>query len=353
MKALVGGTVYVDPHADPIRDGVVLIDGGRIAEVGTAAPPAEATIIDCSGLTVTAGFWNSHVHFFERKWADAANIPAPELARQLHDTYPRYGFTSVFDLSSSFDNTRRLRERIESGEIAGPRIRTTGEGLVPPGALPPERVMQVMGVVNTPLPEIGDAASAAAHARRLLDAGTDGVKLFAAMPPGAIEAAVAEAHRDGKPVFMHPNTIDDAHAALRAGVDVIAHTTPRSGAWTDLVPGGAALTPTLTLWKFFLRHDRLSVQEQMVETAVGQLRSWIAAGGEVLFGTDLGAVDPDPSEEYALMRAAGMSFRQILASLTTSPAARFGGSGRIAAGAPANLVAFEGDFADVRVTVTG
>jgi len=152
MKALIGGTI------DSIRDAVVLIDGDTIASVSIEAPPADATIIDCTGLTITAGFWNSHVHFFERKWADAANIPAAELAAQLRDTFTRYGFTSVFDLSSPWENTRRIRERIESGEVAGPRIRSTGEGLVPPGAVPSEQVLHAMGVMNTPLPEITDAA---------------------------------------------------------------------------------------------------------------------------------------------------------------------------------------------------
>ena len=106
-----------------------------------------------------------------------------------------------------------------------------------------------------------------------------------------------------------------------------------------------ALTPTLTLWKYYLRHDRVSVQERMVETALGQLRAWVAASGQVLFGTDLGAVEYDPSEEYALMAAAGMSFRQILESLTTAPAARFGLDGRVgrvAAGCDADLAVFEG-----------
>ena len=47
----------------------------------------------------------------------------------------------------------------------------------------------------------------------------------------------------------------------------------------------------------------------------------------VLFGTDVGYMsDYDPSEEYALMGEAGMSFHQILASLTTAPAERFGES---------------------------
>ena len=358
MLALTGGTIHVSPADDPIRDGVVLIDGATIASVGTAAPPPHAEILDCTGATITAGLWNSHVHFFERKWADAASIPAPELARQLRETFTRYGFTNVFDLSSSLANTRIIRDRIESGEVAGPRIRTTGEGLVPPGAMPSEQVLHVMGVMNAQLPEITDAAQAAAAARRLLDQGVDGIKLFAStprgtpLPAGAMEAAVAEAHRAGKPVFVHPNSSDDVLAALRARVDVIAHTTPRSGPWPAIVTNDIALTPTLGLWKFFLRHDRVSAQERMVNAALDQLRSWITDGGTVLFGTDLGAVDPDPAEEYALMKAAGMSSSQLLASLTTTPAARFGGSARIAAGEPADVVVFDGsDFAKVRRTI--
>jgi len=77
-----------------------------------------------------------------------------------------------------------------------------------------------------------------------------------------------------------------------------------------------------------LRHDRISAQEQSVNASIGQLRAWVASGGTVLFGNDLGAVEYDPSEEYTLMAAAGMSFLQILASLTTAPAELFGESNR-------------------------
>ena len=80
-----------------------------------------------------------------------------------------------------------------------------------------------------------------------------------------------------------------------------------------------------------------------------------------MFGTDLGAVDPDPSEEYALMGEAGMDFERVLASLTTAPATRFGAasrSGRVAPGMDADLVLFGGDpevsleaLADVRLTL--
>jgi imidazolonepropionase-like amidohydrolase len=339
----------------------VLIEGDTIAAVGSRADvqiPQAAQAFDCKGLTITAGFWNSHVHFFERKWADAASIPAPELGRQLQDMFTGYGFTSAFDLSSMWENTRRLRERIESGEVPGPRIRSTGEGLVSPGIVPSEQVLNTMGVMKTPLPEISDPAQAAAAAKKLLGEGVDGIKLFAPFPDGVVEAAVAQARRAGKPVFVHVNTGDDVLAAARAGVDVIGHTTPRSGPWDESILAAmkdarVALTPTLTVWKYFLRHDRASTQKQTVDTAVGQLRAWLASGGSVLFGTDLGAVDYDPSDEYALMEEAGMNFNQILASLTTAPADGFGESkrlGRIAPGFLADLVAFR-SLADVQYTL--
>jgi imidazolonepropionase-like amidohydrolase len=376
--ALVGATIFANPTNPPIRDGVVVIQNGKISSVGTKAEvevPRAVRTLDCSGLTITAGFWNSHVHFFERKWANAAAIPAEELERQLRDMLTRYGFTSVFDLSSSWENTRRLRDRIESGEVHGPKIRSTGEGLLPanPG-LPPDAVLNLMGVMKIALPEVADAGAAAAAAGKLLNEGVDGIKVFASTPSNAaltedvIKAAVDEAHRRGKPAFVHPNTGADVLTAVRGGIDVVAHTTPRTGPWDETILAAmkqrrVALIPTLTLWTYYLRHDRVSVQDQTEGIATGQLRDWVAAGGDVLFGTDLGAVEYDPSEEYTLMAKAGMSFPQILTSLTTAPAERFGEAkqaGRIAAGFRADLAVLKDDpskniraLAGVQYTVRG
>ena len=252
---------------------MVLIQDGKIAAVGSRTflqAPQAVPSLDCSGFTITAGFWNSHVHFFERKWANAAIIPGPELRRQLQDMLTRYGFTSVFDIGSEWENTRRLRDRIDSGEVPGPRIRSTGEALVAPGAIPSERILSMLGFMTFPAPEIAEAEQAASASRELLDKGVDGIKLHLQVPPlpdppfpkSAIEAAVSEAYRLGKPVFVHPNSDTDVMAAVRGGVDIIAHTTPRSGPWDETVLAAmkkrrVALTPTLTLWKSAMRHDRL------------------------------------------------------------------------------------------------
>ena len=360
--ALVGGTIYVSPTAEPIPNGVVLIRGGKIAAVGSRAAvqvPATLQSLDCSGRTITAGFWNSHIHFFERKWINAAAIPTAELASQLQDMLTRYGFSSVFDLGSPWENTRRIRQRIESGEVPGPRIRSTGEVLIAPHAMPADNMLAVLGDMPLHNLEVTSADQAAEAARKLLEQGVDGIKVHLQPPPppnppfpaNGIPAVVAQAHRAGKPVFVHPNSGADVLAAARAGVDVIAHTTPQSGPWDETIlmamkNAGVALTPTLTLWKSAMRHDLFSTQERYTNTATGQLQAWVALGGTVLFGTDLGAVDYDPAEEYGLMSAARMNFRQILASLTTTPAERFGESqrlGRVAPGLEADLVVLKGD----------
>jgi imidazolonepropionase-like amidohydrolase len=358
--ALVGGTIYPGPDENPITDGVVHVHGGSVAAIGSRSrvrPPEHTRILDCSGLTITAGFWNSHVHFFERKWEDAAQIPASELSRQFRDMLSQYGFTSVFDVSSRFSNTSLLRQRVESGEVAGPRIRTTGEGLIPPGALPSDTVLNMMGVMHTPAPEVATPEQASAAASKHLAAQTDAIKIFASsprsgpVPEEVIRAAADEAHRAGKLLFVHPNSGADVLRSVQAGADIIAHTTPHSGPWDETVIAAmkarrVALTPTLWIWKYYARHDRASIQERIAATSVEQLRAWLAAGGEVLFGTDLGAVDYDPREEYRMMADAGMTFQQILASLTTAPAERFGEAshlGRIQPGMRADIVALRGD----------
>ena len=91
--------------------------------------------------------------------------------------------------------------------------------MVPPGALPPDTVLNMMGAMKFPIPEVADAAQAAAAARKLLDEGVDAIKLFASsprsisLPESAIQAAVTEAHRLGKPVFVHPNSGADVRTA--------------------------------------------------------------------------------------------------------------------------------------------
>ena len=128
-----------------------------------------------------------------------------------------------------------------------------------------------------------------------------------------------------------------------------------------------ALIPTLTLWHVASKQENQSREgfEKAMNTVVlPQLRAYSEAGGQILFGTDVGYIEQfDTSEEFTWMSRAGMSFRQILASLTTNPAQRFGyatHSGRIANRMNGDLVVLRADpaqdvtaFSKVRYTIRG
>jgi imidazolonepropionase-like amidohydrolase len=247
--ALVGVKIYPSPTDPPIANGLVLVRDSKVAAVGTAGKvrvPAGAERLDCTGLVVTAGFQNSHVHFTEPKWDDAAHQPASKLSAQLTDMFTRYGFTTVVDLASFLDNTVALRSRVESGDVVGPRILTAGEPLYPvdgtpfyvKGSLPPATIAFMESNLEPATP-----TAAVAVVQHDIAGGADVIKLFTGslisptdvkpMPPDVAAGAVAEAHRHNRLVFAHPSNLEGLEIALNAGVDVAAHTTPMSGKWSD------------------------------------------------------------------------------------------------------------------------
>lgn len=125
---------------------------------------------------------------------------------------------------------------------------------------------------------------------------------------------------------------------------------------------GVALTPTLQLWRWELERHGVPEAEirGYIQRAVAQLRDFHAAGGEVLFGTDVGYMqDFDTTLELTLMARAGLDFHDLLATLTTRPARRFTETkGIVAEGEPADLVLLQRDptqditaLAEVEITL--
>jgi imidazolonepropionase-like amidohydrolase len=189
------------------------------------------------------------------------------------------------------------------------------------------------------------------------------------MPLDLAQLIVAEAHHAGKPFFAHVSNNQGIEVAIQSGVDILAHTTPTDDLWSPsfvhrLTAAHMALTPTLTLWELVSPNATPDELEKGMSRAAQQLGAFYQAGGQVLFGTDVGFIEHfDTSEELKWMSRAGMSFQGILASLTTNPAQRFGyatHSGRIAKGMDADLVVLSADpaqntsaFSKVRYTIRG
>lgn len=365
---MVHANVYTAPDAVELHDATVLIRSGKIAAVGQhVSIPEGIHRLDAAGAVVTAGFWNTHVHFVEPKWADAGHLATTALARQLEEMLTHSGFTTVVDTGSDTANTAALRRRIESGEVPGPRIYTAGIPLYPPHALP-YYLNDLPSELRNRLHQPATPAEAVAAVQENIAAGSDITKLFTGsiaapnhivpMSVPIATAAVEEAHRHHQLVFSHTTNLEGTKVAVASGVDVLAHAPEvvrgiHDAFLRQLIAQHMAIIPTLKLFsedadiadirKVVLRFHRL--------------------GGVLMFGTDTGFLtDYDVSEEYRQLSLAGLGFREILAMLTTAPAGRFGigdRCGEIAAGYEGDLTILAADpafgspgaFTDVRYTV--
>jgi imidazolonepropionase-like amidohydrolase len=361
--ALAGGTIYPAPFQPPISNGVVLIENGKIIAVGEKGKvqiPPGAEMIDCTGRTIVAGFWNAHVHFTEPKWENAANLPSTQLTKQLQEMLARYGFTSVVDTGSLLPNTLAIRTRIQSGEVAGPRVLTAGSPLFPKDGIP----YYLLDTLPPDILKLLDQPATPEEAVRAVDEhvaqGADIIKIFTVsavhragklvwrpMPLAIVQAITAEAHRKGKLVFAHPSLVEGAELVIRGHVDVLAHTVEDPEHWDNslvarLKAANVSLIPTLTLFSGENGPDAAH------EGILREVKSYADAGGQILFGTDVGYLTGYPwlSREFELLARAGLTFDQILAALTTAPAVRFGFAAttdRVAVGQDADLVVLSGD----------
>jgi imidazolonepropionase-like amidohydrolase len=356
-----GARVYPSPTAPPIDGAIVVIEDGKVALVAARDSikydlPAAAQKLACAGKVVVAGYWNSHVHF-ETGWQDAANAPAPKLEGRMQEMLTRWGFTTVWDLGSDPNNTLAIRRRVESGEVPGARILTAGD-------IFPKNGHPVYLPAEMQLPEAATLAEATQMAQNYLANGLDGIKLFTGaymgnkpvinMDTAVVKAAVEVAHAQGKPVFTHPQNRAGVDNALAGGVDVLAHTVPTEGHYTEdelsqMKRQQVGLIPTLTLWTTVVSDP--AVANRLVQTGVDEVKQYLSAGGTILFGTDVGfQSEYDTSKELEFMERA-MSWRDILAALTTNPSGFFKatGKGRVEKGMEADLVVLDADpAADVR-----
>lgn len=369
--ACVGGTVYPSPTAQPIKDAALLAEDGKItvAEPGARFKlPASAQVLDCKGRFIVAGFWNSHVHFTEPVWNDAATAPADRLEPHMQEMLTRWGVTTAWDLGSDPRNTLALRKRVEAGEVPGPKILMAGD-------IFPKNGHPVYLPASLQLPEAATPEDALRMVRGYLYMGLDGLKLFTGsymgdkpvvnMPLDIVQSAVEMAHAAHQRVFAHPQNRVGTDNALNGGVDILAHTIPTEGSFTaaelaQMKKQHTALIPTLTLWTTVVQNPK--IQDQLVAAGVSELKSYFDEGGTILFGTDVGFTSKyDTTQEYEFMGRA-MSWKDILASLTTNPAEYFKApaKGRVEKGMDADFVVLDADpavdvknLAKVKYTVRG
>lgn len=361
ILAIEHARIYTSPTEPLTEDGTVLIRDGLIAAVGPHVEvPASATVVPCDHCVVTAGFWNAHVHFTEPKWLMAEWKHADVLNAQLADMFLSRGFTTVIDLGSNPADTLSIRRRVESGELAGPFIYTAGTALYPPHGAPfyLRETMPAWMVALLPQPATTDAAQGVV--RRNLSSGADLTKLFTGswvarghvlpMPLDIAKAAVTTTHMNGKLVFAHPSNLAGVRVAIDSGVDVLAHAADDTNGvdqalLSTAISHNMAMIPTLKMFTTTVTKD-----PHYMDPICAEVNQFHQLGGQLIFGTDVGYMEDYSTEgEFVEFGRSGLNWKDVLAMLTTNPAARMGVSdskGTVSAGKLADLTVLDADPAD-------
>jgi imidazolonepropionase-like amidohydrolase len=235
VVTVISGATLIDGTGRPPVAGVVVIIGNdRIAELrplGSFAIPQGARVIDGTGKFILPGLIDTHVHLEMIGLADIGELPAEwstkDQLRKLIAISARLdlisGFTTVRDLGST-EAVLKIRDRINSGELCGPRILAAGMQLVKKSG---EAHLDEM------FTEYDGPESAGAKVRLLSGMGVDVIKIrLTHMRPvpslDEVRAIVDEAHRLGLRATVHTDVpADDLVAlAIDAGADGIEHNAP-------------------------------------------------------------------------------------------------------------------------------
>ncbi|MBA3898228.1 MAG: amidohydrolase family protein [Sphingomonadaceae bacterium] len=364
---------------------LVIVKDGRIAAVGTQGSlqvPDGARRIDLPGRTILPGLIDMHVHLTSLaeiggyqglKYTDSFwGAVGVANAQKTLDA----GFTSVRNVGSDGFQDVGLRQAIDGGWIAGPRITTatfalgaTG-GHCDAGGLPPSMDKKQDSVIDSP-------EAARTKVRWVHKYGAQVIKICATGGVFSLGDAVGaqqlsfeemravadEAHMLGLRVAAHAHGDDGIRAAILAGIDTIEHASLASDATIKLaVQHRTWFDMDIYNDDYILATGTSNGTEQSSldkEKAIGRLqretfRRAVRAGVPMLFGTDAGVYPHGQNaRQFAKMVEWGMTPIQAIRAATTSAAEALGKPddvGAIAVGHYGDIVAVTGDpLSDVRV----
>ncbi|MBX9881700.1 MAG: amidohydrolase family protein [Sphingomonas sp.] len=368
------------------RPAVVITDG-RITAVGAqgqVALPRDAKRIDLPGQTLLPGLIDMHVHldgdprisgYRQLEYTDSFwQAVGVANARAMIEA----GFTTVRNVGSDNYNDVGLKQAIEGGYVAGPRIvpatyaiGATGGHCDGTGSLPPR-------FGELPNPSVADSPEAYRKlVRTLRKYGAEVIKICATggvlsktdaagaqqMTFDEIKAVVDEAHMLGLRVAAHAHGTEGINDCLRAGVDTIEHAslaTPESfalakakGAWfsMDIYDDDYILAEGAKNGVF---PESLEKERQIGRKQRETFRDAHRAGVKMVFGTDNGGVFPAGQNalQFAKMVEWGMTPIEAIraATLNAAEALGRGDVGQVAVGRYGDLIAVAGDpLKDVRL----
>jgi imidazolonepropionase-like amidohydrolase len=372
MTTILRGAYLIDgTGADPRPDATLVIEGARIIAVGSGTgprAPAGATVVDVAGQTVMPGLFDCHVHLE----MDAGASPLVSLATEPPEqtfgaaarraaAILRRGVTTVRDCGAKGWGVIRLRDAIAAGTAEGPRILACGQAIGARGGHAP--------VICDP---VDDEASAAAAARRQLDAGADFIKMMVTggfgkdgeqlghseLSAAQIRAAAAVAHAAGKKLTAHAYGTEGIRHAIAGDADSVEHAAFLDEETIHLLRArGIFIVPTLTnTYRVTTQGARSGVLDYLVATASAALPTMMTNAGRahregvpMAIGTDGGSwvnAHGDVATEVRLRIETGASPLEAVTMATLGSARCLGldhSVGTLAVGKLADVIVLDGD----------
>ena len=363
----------------------IVIEGRKIKEiVDGAKPPAGAHIIDLATQTCMPGLIDAHTHLTSEtsrtQYVDKFHWNIADYAVRS-TVYARRtllaGFTTVRNLGDTENESVALRDAINAGVLAGPRIYTAGKAIGSTGGHgdPTNSYRSDLagdpgtaaGIINSDEDavkavrlhyKLGDDLIKIMPSGGVLDESTSGDN--AQMTLEEIKAVVATAHDYGFAVAAHAHGAEAIRRAVIGGVDSIEHGTYMDAEDMKLmVEHGTWYVPTIIAGDFVARQAKVPgyypAQVAVKAAAIGPLIQATAgraykAHVKIAFGTDA-AVYPhgQNAHEFELMVGAGMPPMFTIQAATISAAQLLRHDkdlGSVAAGKIADVVAVPGNPID-------
>jgi imidazolonepropionase-like amidohydrolase len=384
MKVLKNARLIDGTGTNPAERATIVLDGERIGAVTTRNEdfPADAEIIDCSGLTVLPGLIDCHDHMANHRYdlAHRWGIDEPESTRHLRTAAVLRktldaGYTTIRDAGGLDAGFKRA---IEEGLIAGPRLVLSISIISPIGGIgdPVSPSGDSCCVPRDPLLPSGVAETSGdvrPVVRRMVRAGADVIKCAttggASSRPGhgpldgafnldEMQALVEEAQALDRRVMCHALGGRGLDIAIEAGVNSIEH-----GCYVGDSPvlldkmaaRNIVFVPTLLVYEYHRNSPQPHVRKRaqdLHEAHLASVKRALAAGVKIVAGTDAGGHGhPANAGELECLVKAGLSPMQAIQAATTWAAECCGREpelGTIERGKLADLIAVDGDpLADI------
>ena len=342
-----------------LSPGEILVEGARIADVGTAvAHPAGAEIIDLGDRTLMPGMIDAHVHLFlhpgeEDMQTVVESVPQRTIIATLaaRDDLMA-GFTAERDMGTEGAGAAdtAVRNAINQGLIPGPRMRISGNAVDLLGghedALrfnPDQHILSNATYAN-------NATELVNVIREQFKLGADFIKIYETGRDSIVDgkfhtpyqyteaelsAAVQEAARVGKHVAVHATGEPGTSYAAKAGVVSVDHAYQLSDETMRLMKEKHIFAvPTFTIAEYFADHSPTPTgaaqRRKSIEMHVAEFKKQLAAGVPIAMGSDVG---PFPhgtqAREFVLMVQHGMSPLASIQAGTINGAELLGWQGQI------------------------